>query len=251
MITLYYTDLQGNHQPINYRLYDKSERKTKNDYFLEMLAEVLAWGVLPSFVTMDSWYSCVKNLKAITNHRMGFLAALESNRLVSIEKGSWVQLRNLEIPEDGIIVWLREFGFVKVFRTYLKDQMRHYAVFLSQNNDTPSNDQDKNDVLTVFSKTEFTVLHDKHWQIEQFHRTIKQVCNIENFQVRNETAVKNHIFAAICGYVKLQTMRATEVIANCYQLQRELFNQVITGFINSFIPSMSHLNSQYSGVVNA
>ena len=57
LITLYYTDVHGHHQPINYRLYNKAEGKTKNEYFQEMLAEVLAWGVEPSRVTGDSWYS--------------------------------------------------------------------------------------------------------------------------------------------------------------------------------------------------
>ena len=37
LITLYYTDPQGRHQPINYRVYDKTANKTKNDYFQEML----------------------------------------------------------------------------------------------------------------------------------------------------------------------------------------------------------------------
>ena len=36
LITLYYTDPQGQHQPVNYRIYDKAENKTKNDYFQEM-----------------------------------------------------------------------------------------------------------------------------------------------------------------------------------------------------------------------
>lgn len=41
LITLYATDLQGKNVPINFRLYDKSENKTKNDYFLDMLNDVL------------------------------------------------------------------------------------------------------------------------------------------------------------------------------------------------------------------
>lgn len=241
LITLYYTDTQGNHQPVNFRVYDKSENKTKNDYFLEMLAEVLIWGLQPSFVTMDSWYSCVKNLKTIKNHQIGFLAALESNRLVSIEKGTWVQVQNIEIARDGSVVWLREFGFVKVFRTHLKNQVRHYAVFLSQNDDENNNYER----LSNFTKADFDTLHDQHWQIEQYHRTIKQVCNIESFQVRNKVAVKNHIFASICAYIKLQHMRATEMIMNCYQLRRDLFNQVIIEFIKSFAPGMNHMNPQY------
>ena len=35
LITLYYTDPKGQQSPINFRIYDKSEKKTKNDYFLE------------------------------------------------------------------------------------------------------------------------------------------------------------------------------------------------------------------------
>ena len=63
LITLYYTDVHGQHLPINFRVYDKSEGKTKNDYFQDMLDEVLAWGLEPAMVTGDSWYSGVDNLK--------------------------------------------------------------------------------------------------------------------------------------------------------------------------------------------
>ena len=63
LVTMYYTDIEGNHYPVNFRVVDKSENKTKNDYFLEMLAELLSWGLNPAIVTGDSWYGCAKNLK--------------------------------------------------------------------------------------------------------------------------------------------------------------------------------------------
>jgi len=248
LITLYYTDPQGNHPPVNFRVYDKSENKTKNDYFQEMVAEVLKWGIKPLWVTMDSWYSGVKNLKTIKNNQIGFCAALESNRLVSTEKGTWVHVQSLDIAENGTIVWLRGFGEIKVFRTHLKNQVRHYAIYLSPIHDEANL---RENAFIHFTKSDFEKLHDQHWQIEPYHRTIKQVCHIESFQVRNKVAVKNHIFSAICGYVKLQQMRATDMIVNCYQLQRDMFNQVITTFIHSFVPSMAHMNSQYHGAVNA
>lgn len=65
LITLYYSDIQGNSLPINYRIYDKKEGKTKNDYFREMLTEAIAWGLKPSLVTGDSWYSSVTNQKKV------------------------------------------------------------------------------------------------------------------------------------------------------------------------------------------
>ena len=240
LITLYYTDIQGQHQPINFRVYDKAEGKTKNTYFQEMLIEVLAWGVAPAFVTGDSWYSSVNNLKLVRNYQVGLLFGLESNRLVSVEKGVWVQVQKLTIPEEGLEVWLRAFGKVKIFRTWLKDQAHHYVVALP--------DEEK---LSSFGATQFTELHDKHWEIEQYHRAIKQVCNIERFQVRSKTAITNHLFAAISGYVQLQKMTAMSVIKNCYGLQRDLFNGVIAEFVKTFMPTMAHLNPEFTPSVNA
>jgi hypothetical protein len=42
LVTLYYTDPQGRSVPVNYRVYDKADHKSKNDYFQDMLAQVLA-----------------------------------------------------------------------------------------------------------------------------------------------------------------------------------------------------------------
>lgn len=234
LVTLYYTDVHGNHQPVNFRVVDKAEGKTKNDYFQDMLAEVLAWGLEPDFVTGDSWYSCVKNLKLIRDHQTGLLFAVESNRLVSVEKGSWIQVKQLEIPEDGLMVWLKGFWYVKLFRTKLKDQLRHYISALPDNEKT-----------AAFDNKAFTEQHDRHWQIEQYHRAIKQVCNIERFQVRNKRAIKNHLFSAICGFVQLQKLSFAEVINNCYSVQRNLFNDVIASFIKAFMPKMNHLNPEF------
>jgi hypothetical protein len=167
--------------------------------------------------------------------------------LVSVEKGTWVQVQALDIPSDGLIVWLRDFGQVKLFRTYLKDQARHYVMYLPDDKDAP-NDGEKFDTL---KQVEFDKPHSQHWQIEQYHRAIKQVCNIESFQVRGKTAVKNHLFAAICGYVELQRLKAVDVISNCYKLRRELFNEIIASFIEVFAQGKEHLNPKFLTVVNA
>ena len=240
LITLYYTDVYGHHRPVNYRLYDKAEGKTKNDYFQDMFADVLAWGLEPAVVTGDSWYSGVDNLKRVRIHSLGFLFALESNRRVSVDPGSWSQVQQLEIPEDGLEVWLRGFGPVKVFQTRLKEQQRHYAVHLPDG-----------EPLAAFDREAFQRWHDQHWQIEHYHRALKQVCHGEHFQVRGEVPIRNHIFSAIGGYVQLQRLCAMDLISNCYRLQRNLFNDVIASFIRAIIPSMENLNSQFQPVVNA
>jgi len=240
VITLYYTDLQGRSLPVNYRVYDKAEQKTKNEYFREMLEEVLEFGLKPKFTTADSWYSCVDNLKKVKNHSLGLMFAVESNRLVSIEKGSWQQVQALDIPESGQMVWLRGFGEVKLFRTRLKDQLRHYVVYLPDST-----------AYAAFEQSSFQKLHDQHWLIEQYHRVIKQVCNIEKFQVRGKVPILNHIFAALCAYIHLQKMQFGEIIRNAYALQRDLYKDVVATFISSFISDKEYLNPQMRSAVNA
>ena len=73
-----------------------------------------------AFATGDSWYSCEKNLKTVKNHQMGLMFAVEANRTVSVEKGAWVQVQRLDVPDEGRMVWLRNVGLVKLFRTCLK-----------------------------------------------------------------------------------------------------------------------------------
>jgi len=51
---LYYTDFKGKSIPVNYRIYNKQENKTKNDYLREMITEVLSWGLKPTYVTTDA-----------------------------------------------------------------------------------------------------------------------------------------------------------------------------------------------------
>lgn len=116
LITLYSRDIYGNSVPINYRLYDKKEGKTKNDYFREMVEEVLNWGLKPRLVTGDSWYSGIENLKFLRNQKLGFLFGIEKNRTVSDEPGVHRQVGSLEIPDEGRLTYLKGFGVVQLFR---------------------------------------------------------------------------------------------------------------------------------------
>lgn len=89
-----------------------------------------------------------------------------------------------------------------------------------------------------FTYENFKSIHDNHWHIEQFHRAVKQVCNIERFQVRNSQAIQNHIFGSICAFVRLEFMRVNNLISNWYEVQKNLFNDVIRIFIQNESTSM-------------
>ncbi len=205
LITLYYTDINEVCVPVNFRLVDKSSGKTKNDYFREMLVEVLTWGLKPVFITGDSWYSSLDNLKCVKDHALSFMFAIERNRLVSLEKGTYIRVQSLNIPKSGLVLYLKGFATVKVFRTIFKDEYRYYIIH------TP-----KNETLDNLTYQDFKIIHDNHWQIERFHRAVKQVCNIETFQVRTTKSIQNHIFWDRSAFVKLELMRFQNDIVNWY-----------------------------------
>ena len=108
LVTLYYTEQAGKSVPVNYRIYNKQEGKTKNDYLREMITEVLGWGLTPSMVTTDAWYSSRENLKFLKNKELGGLMGVAKNRQVSINGRDYSQVQNLEIPADGLVVYLKK-----------------------------------------------------------------------------------------------------------------------------------------------
>ena len=224
LISLYYTDSLGVSVPVNFRINDKKDGKTKNDYFREMTMEVLTWGIKPSWVTGDSWYASMKNLKFLKKQEQNFLFGIAKNRLVSLNGGPLGQVRYLEIPESGLLLHLKGFGMVKVFRKVFKKEYRYYIMFAPELEDLKAIDWDK-----------FKQIHDLHWGIETYHRALKQVCNIERFQVRDTNAIRTHIFSALRAFVLLELQRAQGLISNWYEPRRNLFNHVISSFIQDHL----------------
>lgn len=206
LIALYYKDLSGKSVPINYRIYNKQEGKTKNDYLQEMIVEVLAWGLSPKTVTTDTWYSSQKNLKFLKDKGLGFLTGIAKNRSCSVDGKNFTQVQNLEIPEVGLMVYLKNFGQVKVFQRSFKNETSRYYIMYDPEKVT----------LNSISTEEFKELHSIHWGIECYHRAIKQVCGIGQFMVRTTEAIKTHFFSAIRAFTQLELMRAEELIENWY-----------------------------------
>ena len=98
--------------------------------------------------------------------------------------------------KNGLEGYFKDFGNVMLFRQASKDSYRYYVIA------KPNDDDRKIDEET------FKNIHSLHWNIEQFHRATKQLCNIEKFQVRKTQAVATHIFCSYLSYIKLELARS-------------------------------------------
>ena len=226
LVTLFYTDINGYSVPVNYRIVDKSEEKTKNEHFREMLVELLGWGLAPLWIAVDSWYASLQNLKFIRKHKINFMFGIDSNRLVSEQRGQYIQIQKFEdwSSDNSATLYLKDYGMVKVFRQMYKKLYRYY-IMSTYNLEN----------LESLTAIDFKRVHDAHWGIERFHRAIKQVCNIEKFQVRKKHPIRNHIFCAIKAFVRLEFLRSHEEILHWYEIRRDLFVDVIPDFIRKNI----------------
>ena len=203
--------------PVDFRIYDKdTEGKTKNSHFCEMLSVSKKRGLAPSAVVMDAWYSSLKNLKAIRDHGWIWVTPLRKNRTVNKN----VSLSDLDIPDEGLKVHLRGYGWVTVFKFEAKNGSIDYV---TKNREDPTRDQ----VASIM---------EARWSIEVYHRELKQTCGIERCQARTGRAQRNHICLAIQAWLDKHRRRVTEKIS-LYRQDWEIIKDSISHGIKVIMSS--------------
>ena len=171
------------HVPVDFRIYNKSEDgKTKNDHFREMLRQSIKRGVNFRITIFDTWYSSLNNLKAVRCLEKNWVAGLKANRKVNKNE----TLRNIDIPVEGLVVHLRGYGWIKVFKFETKKGRIDYI----------------GTSLTSLSRAEIENIYDARWGIEVYHRELKQTCGIERCQSRTGRAQRNHICLAVLAWIQ-------------------------------------------------
>ena len=188
LITLIWTD--GNVSfPIDYRIYDKNvDDKTKNIHLQDMVLTASQRGFNPSFIMFDSWYSGIENLKCIKNLGWNFFTRVKKNRMVNPDAQGNVQVSEVAIPEEGLEVHLKKFGFVRLFHSLNRKGVSRYWITncISMNND------------------DRLVLQSICWTIENYHRAIKELCGVEKCQARKAIIQRNHINCSLRAYLRLE-----------------------------------------------
>lgn len=178
--------------PCDFRLYNKAQDGlTKNDHFQHMVQQAKARDFAPELVVFDSWYSGLPNLKLLRRQEWEWLTQLKANRKVSIDRTGNRAIRDIFIPRHGRRVHLQGYGWIKVFRTVGTDGDAEYWA--------------TSQLPMTLEQAAFYALD--AWQIEVYHRGLKQFTGVERAQLRLEVAQRNHIGLAIRAFVRLEVHR--------------------------------------------
>jgi len=205
----------GEHIPVDFRIYaKKKDGKTKNDHFREMLRIAQHRGFKPQAVLFDSWYASLENLILLRKLGWNWITTLQKNRTVSTAPKTYRQVSELDIPENGLIVHLKAYGKVKVFKIVRKKEDVDYYT---------TNNLDAN--LSDIREAAAT-----RWKVEEYHRGLKQTCGLEKCQARSERSQRTHIFCSILSFIFLEIQRLNEGIS-WYQTKRIVENYAVKSYL--------------------
>jgi putative transposase len=188
LISLVWTDGEAL-LPCDFRIYDKPfGGQDKNRHFRGMLATAQERGFAPARVAFDSWYAGLENLKAVRGHGWHWFTRFKSNRLVNPDDSGNVPIETLTIPPEGLVVHLKGYGFVRVFRTVAADGDAEYWATSDLS-------------MTEEERAEWAR---QAFGIEVYHRGIKQCCGIEKCQAQLEAAQRGHLQLALRAFIRLE-----------------------------------------------
>jgi hypothetical protein len=215
LITLLWTD--GDRKiPCDYRLYSKADGKTKNDHFWEMMLMAKGRGFAPDYVLFDGWYASLENLKQLRDHGWHWVTRLKANRVVTPEDRVSRTLDEVAIGVAGVIVHLRGYGLIRVFRTDDPDGVAEYWASSDLGLDAG--------LRQHYAELSFA--------IENYHRDLKQNCGVERCQARSERAQRNHIGLSLRAFLRLEWHFFTTGISG-FEARLRLIREAVRGYLKN------------------
>ena len=220
VVNLLHTNGNGQFYPIDFRIYAKKhDGKTKNDHFREMLRHAIGdKQVKARTVLFDSWYASWQNLKLVHRLDLTFYTVLKSNRLVSLHKDDgYIHLDEIkwtaEQLQQGIVVKLNKVPFkVKLFKLVATNGDIDWVI---------SNDLDSTSTAQVAQEA-----NDVRWEVEQFHRELKQLTGSEKCQCRKQRSQRNHLACCYHAWLTMK-VKAFELQKTIYQVKADLLTDYL------------------------
>lgn len=175
----------------------------KNELFRAILTQAIANNVKFEYVLADNWFGAKKNMEFIHyDMKKKFIIGIKANRLIALsedemKKGQYQNLNTLPAKDgEKRIVRLKDLSFpVALITKVFKNEDGSIGTLYLVTNDLES------------SADRIYEIYQKRWRIEEFHKSIKQNASLEKSPTKVIRSQKNHIFASIIAYCKLEFLK--------------------------------------------
>lgn len=179
---------------------------------------------------MTEGRASVDNLKLV--HRSGwtFYTNLKSNRKVSLTKEAGYQdLAEIQWSKEQLIsgqqVRLKEVPFwLKLFKLVDTNGNIEWVI--------------TNQLTEDFTRLRAIQATQVRWQVEEFHRSFKQLTGSEKCQCRKEQSQRNHLACCYAAWVAIK-VKAQQMKTTIYQVRNRLFAEYLKLQLqNPLIPAL-------------
>jgi hypothetical protein len=191
---------------------------SKNQIYRELLT-VATRNQLPfRYVLSDVWYSAAENMMFIKHAlEKDFVMPLKANRKVALSAhakrdGQWVRLDQLTLEANRPLeIYLEsvDFPLLLIKQVFVNEDGSTGIQYLVSS-DTP------------LSADQMTAIYRKRWNVEPYHKSLKQNASLEKSPTQTVTTQANHLFAALCAYIKLEWLRKATKL-NHFALKTKLY----------------------------
>jgi DDE superfamily endonuclease len=176
---------------------------SKNQMFRSMLTQAMANKVKFEYILADTWFGAKKNMEFIQYEiKKKFVFGIKTNRLIALsekdkKRGLYQNLNTLQLKDgEKRIVWVKDVSFpVALIAKIFKNEDGSTGILYLVTNDLES------------SADRVYEVYQKRWRIEEYHKSIKQNASLEKSPTKVMKSQKNHIFASIIAYCKLEFLK--------------------------------------------
>jgi len=218
--------------PVNYHVVSKTEvyldpktgkqkrraTVTKNEVYQQLLRQVVANQIPFRYVVNDVWYASADNMRFV-NHDLkhDFVMPLKTNRKVALSvaahrQGQYVRVAEL-VLEVGttMTIYLEAVDFpLRLVKQVFTNADGSVGILYLVTSDLE---------LTYDG---ITTLYGKRWNVEPYHKSLKQNAALSLSPTRTVTTQSNHLFASLCAYIKLEMLKVTTK-TNHFALKSKLY----------------------------
>jgi IS4 transposase len=191
---------------------------SKNEHYQNLAQQAVTNQIPFKYVLNDVWYASADNMMFIkhTLHKE-FIMPLKANRKVALsladkQHGHYARVDTLELEPKAVQeVYLEgvDFPMVLIKQVFVNDDGSIGIQYLVTSD-------------TTLSYDDLTTLYRKRWNVEPYHKSLKQNASLEKSPTQTVRTQTNHFFAAVCGYIKLELLKGTTHL-NHFALKSKLY----------------------------
>ena len=200
----------------------RRSNRTKNEMYRDLMQQAVQNQIPFKYALNDIWFASAENMNFVKiTLKKEFVMPLKANRKVATsadaqQEGRYQRVDTLELEAmKPVMVYLEgvDFALFLVKQVFTNEDGSTGTLYLVTSDTT----LDGNGITTIYQK---------RWNVEPYHKSLKQNASLEKSPTQTVVTQTNHFFAALYGYIKLELLKGDTKL-NHFALKSKLYLHAI------------------------